>query len=89
MSRVWRCRISGLRWELGGVWDYLETISTFSNLKIAGELTSRPLRALDIQHHVHGLLQLDDAFAPITWADRADVDSHTLPRRIEELVAIQ
>ena len=53
------------------------------------EMTSRPLRALNIQHHVHCLLHLYNAIRSIIWADWAHIDSHSLPRCIEELVTIQ
>ena len=52
------------------------------------ELTSRPLRPVNIQHHVNSLLDLENAIA-IGRADWSYVDGHALPGGVEELVAVE
>ena len=59
------------------------------------ELTPWSFSPLNIQHHIDGLLDLQDTFLVVAVAVTVagtygpDINGHTLPRSVEHLMAIQ
>jgi len=86
---VYWYRMEGFRSEQAVVWDCLNASATQRQTPQGEWLTMRPLRPVNIKHHIDGLFDLKDALRSIRRAHWSYVHSHSLPGCIKELVPVQ